>query len=147
MSLAMLQCPFCGSPIPEAKLLELQKKIDDERRKEFEAKAAEIQKQAQIEADRKLKRDINLARQTATRELEHAIQKQRAGLDRERLQYKKKIKELERQVERKRANDLGDEAEIDLFETLRMEFRSDKLTRIGKGNAGADILQVWSAKM
>lgn len=47
---------------------------------------------------------------------------------------------MERQLQRKTANEMGDGAEIDLFEALRDAFTTDKITRVPKGQAGADIL-------
>ena len=47
---------------------------------------------------------------------------------------------MENQLKKKTANELGDGAEIDLFEALRESFSGDKITRIPKGQAGADIL-------
>ena len=47
---------------------------------------------------------------------------------------------MEKQLQKKTANELGDGAEIDLFEALRESFPGDKITRIPKGQAGVDIL-------
>jgi hypothetical protein len=52
----------------------------------------------------------------------------------------KKVQGLERQVQKKTANELGDGAEIDLSEVLRESFPGDKIVRIRKGQPGADIL-------
>jgi hypothetical protein len=60
--------------------------------------------------------------------------------NREREAYQKRIGELGRQLERRTANELGDGAEIDLFEALRDTFPDDRITRVGKGEAGADIV-------
>jgi hypothetical protein len=51
-----------------------------------------------------------------------------------------KLEDLARQLERKTANELGEGAEIDLFESLKQEFESDLIKRVSKGAAGADII-------
>ena len=51
----------------------------------------------------------------------------------------KTIDHLQRQLANKTANELGDDAEIDLFEALRDVFTYDRITRIKKGEPGADI--------
>src|ERR1700692_2694352 len=51
-----------------------------------------------------------------------------------------KLEDLARQLERKPANELGEGAEIDLFESLKQEFEGDQIKRVSKGAAGADII-------
>jgi hypothetical protein len=51
-----------------------------------------------------------------------------------------KLEDLARQLERKTANELGEGAEIDLFESLKQEFEGDQIKRVSKGAAGADII-------
>lgn len=53
-----------------------------------------------------------------------------------------KLEDLARQLERKTANELGEGAEIDLFEALKDEFEGDRIKRVGKGAAGADIIHL-----
>lgn len=50
-----------------------------------------------------------------------------------------KVTELQRALEKKTAEELGEGAEIDLFEALKAAFPDDKIERIGKGDPGADI--------
>jgi hypothetical protein len=51
-----------------------------------------------------------------------------------------KLDDLARQLERKTANELGEGAEVDLFESLKQEFEGDLIKRVSKGAAGADII-------
>jgi hypothetical protein len=46
-----------------------------------------------------------------------------------------------RRLEKKTANELGDTAEIDLFETLRASYPEDQIVRVKRGEIGADIRQ------
>ncbi len=107
---------------------------------ELAAREAEIKKQAQQDADSRLQKEISRQRQVLEKDRDQSLLKQQAEFIREREGYKKKMKEMERQLQRKTANEMGDGAEIDLFETLRDAFTTDKITRVAKGQTGADIL-------
>ena len=62
----------------------------------------------------------------------------------EKLKLEEKLADMQRQLQKKSTDELGESAEIDLFEQLRAEFPGDKITRFAKGEAGADTLQeVW----
>lgn len=52
------------------------------------------------------------------------------------------MEELQRALDKKTAEELGEGAEIDLFETLKAEFEGDRIERVNKGQPGADILHV-----
>jgi hypothetical protein len=51
-----------------------------------------------------------------------------------------KAADLMRQLEKKSADELGEGAEVKLYEALRQQFKDDRIQRIGKGSPGADIL-------
>src|SRR4029077_2145216 len=53
-----------------------------------------------------------------------------------------KVAELQRALEKKTADELGEGAEVDLFEALKDEFRDDRIERIAKGTPGADVRHV-----
>ncbi|MEX0683729.1 MAG: DUF2130 domain-containing protein [Dehalococcoidia bacterium] len=69
-----------------------------------------------------------------------ALNAERAQRSKDELKFKEKVDLLQRQLEKKTAEDLGEGAEVDLFETLREAFPEDLITRVGKGKEGADIL-------
>jgi hypothetical protein len=50
--------------------------------------------------------------------------------------------DLQRALEKKTAEELGEGAEVNLFEALKSEFPDDNITRVQKGTAGADIVHV-----
>ena len=50
--------------------------------------------------------------------------------------------DLQRALENKTAEELGEGAEIDLYEALKKEFPDDRIERVAKGAAGADIHHV-----
>jgi hypothetical protein len=111
-----------------------------EKLKQAEAREATIRKQAQDEADQKLKKQATEQRAILQKDHDQRLLKQQAGFNREREAYQKKMKDMERQLQRKTAGELGDGAEIDLFEELRTAYPDDSFKRIQKGQPGADIL-------
>lgn len=119
--------------------------------KQLEARETEVRRQVQEDADRKVKqtteeadkkRQIELReqRQILDKDRDRALLKKDADFNREREAYQKKFKQMEQQLQRKTANELGDGAEIDLFEALKGEYRRDQITRVKKGEQGADII-------
>lgn len=58
----------------------------------------------------------------------------------EKLKLETKLQEMTRALQSKTAGELGETAEVDLFETLKQEFVEDRLSRIEKGAAGPDII-------
>jgi hypothetical protein len=48
--------------------------------------------------------------------------------------------DVTRRLEKKTADELGEGAEVDLFEELKAEFNNDRIERVGKGVSGADII-------
>jgi len=58
----------------------------------------------------------------------------------ERQKLQEKVLDLQRQLERKSAHELGEGAEIDLFEQLKSAFENDRIRRVGKGVNGADVI-------
>jgi hypothetical protein len=50
------------------------------------------------------------------------------------------VDDLKRQLENKTAAELGEGAEVNLYEVLKAEFPNDIITRVDKGKPGADII-------
>jgi hypothetical protein len=108
--------------------------------KEAEAREVNVRKQMAEDAERERLKVLANQRQTLETDKKLALLKQQSEFNRERESFQKKMQLLEKQLEKKTANELGDGAEIDLYETLRENFPTDKISRIQKGQAGADIL-------
>jgi hypothetical protein len=70
-----------------------------------------------------------------------AVNKERSKAFREKQKLTDKVTALQRQLENKTADDLGEGAEVDLFEALKHEFPEDTIVRVDKGEPGADIIQ------
>jgi hypothetical protein len=136
--------------------------------KDLESKEARIRKEAADEATAKAKADADKAmslltaqrdqalakakeseeaNQKALQQVRTAMEKDRdlqllkvgAERTRERGQFEKTIDALKRQLQRKTADELGEGAELDIYEILREVFPRDDIARIKKGQPGADI--------
>jgi len=122
----------------------------------LERYAKEAQKQAVSEAVQKKEREmakkaeLDLAGARAALKAEHDKQmlKQVAEANRDKEAALKKTKELERKLEAKTANSLGDGAEIDIYEDLKEAFegKGDKIKRVLKGQSGPDIVHEVTSK-
>jgi hypothetical protein len=69
-----------------------------------------------------------------------AVNAEKSATFEERQKLANKVEELQRALEKKTAEELGEGAEINLFEALKAEFDGDRIVRVTKGQQGADIL-------
>ncbi len=83
---------------------------------------------------------IVLAREALEKEKLAAVQAEQTKAFDEKQKLQAKIAEMQRQLENKTAQDLGEGPEADLFELLKSEFPEDRITRVEKGAAGADVV-------
>ena len=99
---------------------------------------------AERQADCREKRAARLAAREAearAAKLEAKRERERARHEADRARMERQINQLSREVEKARSEQLGEEAEADLYEKLRSEFPTDRIERIKKGVRGADIVQ------
>jgi hypothetical protein len=68
------------------------------------------------------------------------LQDERAVWFNEKQKLEEKLQDVTRQLQNKPVDELGEGAELDLFELLKQEFSEDKITRFAKGTPGADTL-------
>jgi hypothetical protein len=117
-----------------------------------EAAKATREKDSAVESANKLKAEHEERIKQATQQ---ALQEQREVLEKEQTnavhqiqaqefektqKLQKQVELLSRQLDQKTAGELGEGAEIDLYEALRESFEGDQIIRIKKGQPGADIL-------
>ncbi len=151
-------CPWCGSEISHDRFLEIQQRIRAEEQARVKVMEADFKKREVLvrqQAEAEVNKKVLLAKEQTEQQWKKLVADQRASLEKERdglllksqadharvnAALQKKILELQRQVERKTANDIGDGAEIDVYEALRDVFPGDKITRVEKGQPGGDIL-------
>ncbi|WP_456790184.1 DUF2130 domain-containing protein [Bradyrhizobium sp. USDA 4472] len=101
------------------------------------AAAAKLQVEALQQAHQTQLQD---EREIWQKHVDAAVNAEKAASYEERLKIQAKFEELKRAYDQKTAEELGEGAEIDLYEALKTEFDSDRIERINKGQPGADIL-------
>lgn len=107
--------------------------------KALEEREASLKKQMADQAEKKLKEQVAKEREILERDREQREKKLKAEFTREHEKTKNKVAALERQLQKRTAHELGDGAEIDLYEELRSLFKGDHFARVPKGEPGADI--------
>jgi len=85
---------------------------------------------------------LNAQREILERAQEDAVNAEKAKAFEEGQKLSNKVTDLQRALENKTAEELGEGAEVNLFDALRKEFPEDDIQRIPKGAPGADILHV-----
>lgn len=109
--------------------------------KQLEAKQTVFRKQLQEEADQRVQKELNQQRLILEKSKDQEVLKKQVEFSREREGWQKKMLELEKKLQQKTANEIGEGAEVDVYEVLRDAFRHDQITRVAKGRPGADIHQ------
>jgi hypothetical protein len=85
---------------------------------------------------------LSAQREVLEKAKEDALNTEKAKAFEETQKLSNKVNELQRALEKKTNEELGEGAEIDLYEALKKEFPDDRITRIAKGAPGADIKHV-----
>jgi hypothetical protein len=89
-----------------------------------------------------LAKTLDEQREVLEKAKEDALNAQAAKSFDENQKLSVKVNELTRALEKKTNEELGEGAEVDLYEALRKEFPEDRVTRVKKGEPGGDILHV-----
>ena len=100
---------------------------------------AQIQELKDTEQTR-LQEAVQRAREALEKDKNDAIGALMAAHDAEKRDFTGKLESMQRKLEKKRAEELGEGAEVHLFDALREEFPEDNIQRVKKGLSGADIL-------
>jgi hypothetical protein len=83
---------------------------------------------------------LNEQREVLEKAQSDAINAQKSASFQKELKLQEKVDQLQHALDNKTAEELGEGAEIDLYELLKREFEGDKIERINKGQPGADVL-------
>jgi hypothetical protein len=124
-----------------AKLADIQARLAQEQ----QARTAAAEQVAALKAEQQAAVEKRVA------EALEVAQKQKEDLQREKeqavltanakvLKLQSELADMQRKLEGKTANELGEGSEIDLFEQLRSAFEGDRIWRVGKGVNGADVI-------
>jgi hypothetical protein len=103
---------------------------------EAEGKLSKLSEQHELALNERL----GSQREILEKAKDAAINAERAKAFEETQGLSNKVNELQRALEKKTNEELGEGAEIDLFEALKKEFPNDRIERVAKGAPGADIL-------
>ena len=144
-------CPLCGHPVTSDELAAIHKRLEEEARARESASEARLRRELPEEHEREMAagaaaQATELARQREAMKADHdrALLKVRADANREKERLQKKTMELQRALDKKTANDLGDGQERDIEADLRDAFMppagEDAIQRVARGELGADIL-------
>jgi hypothetical protein len=107
--------------------------------KAAETREAALKKQMSVQAEQTLKKELERQRLVLERDRDQRERRLVAEHARKVDSFEKRLGLLQRQLQQKTANELGDGAEIDLYEELRSRFPTDEIVRVPKGQHGADI--------
>jgi hypothetical protein len=103
--------------------------------------AEDAKREANLEVDRRLDEERRKAREAALRERDAEHHLTVADKDRQLADLREKLDEARRRADQGPQQQKGDVLEVDLYETLRAAFPGDELERIGKGQRGGDLVQ------
>lgn len=105
---------------------------------EAESKLAKLSEQYEVALNERL----GSQREILERDKDEALAAERAKAFEDTQKLQNKVSELQRALDNKTAEELGEGAEVNLYEALRKEFPDDRIERVAKGAPGADIHHV-----
>jgi hypothetical protein len=120
---------------------EAKKATEIEKAKRDAAKTAELQIRAlQASQNALIKARVEAERETAAKKLSEAVSAEKVKAFEEKTKLTEQLAEMQRRLEKKTAHELGEPAEVNLYEALRAEFPDDQISRVVKGVKGPDII-------
>lgn len=163
------RCPWCDQTIPHEKFSAIRERIAQKEREQHAAMTARLKEdfarekalfaaQAREEAKReaeaflaqrlkaadeaRLAAEAALSQQRELLEQEKtvAVLAEQARAFEERQKLQEKLALLQKQIENKTAQEIGEGPEADLYEVLRGAFEGDRIRRVQKGLQGADVI-------
>jgi len=102
----------------------------------------EREKNLELEMTRKLDDERNRIQEAMSKEAEDKHRLKDAEKDKQLLDMRKKIEELQRKAEQGSQQTQGEVLELELEEMLKTEFPFDDIEPVAKGIKGADVLQI-----
>ena len=97
-------------------------------------------KQVEAERDTAIETRVGEVREAMEKDKAEALAKKDSDNDEKTRKLLVQVQTLERKLEEKRADELGEGAHIQLLDALKAEFPEDSIRRISPGVSGADIL-------
>jgi hypothetical protein len=90
--------------------------------------------------EEQLGRRLSEQREALEEDKEKAVNAAHAAAFLDKQKIEERLAAMKRELDRQSANELGEGAEVDLFESLKQEFSEDTIARVKSGLAGADIV-------
>lgn len=84
--------------------------------------------------------EINLTREALEKNKTAAVNGERAKSLETQMKLEGQLQDMQRQLHKRTADEHGEGAELELYEVLKAAFDDDKIRRVQKGTAGADIV-------
>lgn len=134
--IAGARCPWCDQPIPHEKFDEINARIEAKERE----RTAAVERRLKANHESVVAQRLKEQRNALEKEKTNAVNAEKSNAFNANLKLEEKLQELQRKLQKKTTEELGEGAEVDLFEALKSEFPSDQITRVNKGVAGADII-------
>ncbi|HYU13333.1 MAG TPA: DUF2130 domain-containing protein [Stellaceae bacterium] len=138
------RCPWCNQTIPQEGAAEIRAHIAAKEREQSQVIERRIRSQLARENEQRVQTEIDKRLKAKEIELEEAktqaVKSERAKWINQNVSLQEKLERLQRQLEKKTADEHGEGAEVDLYEALRREFPIDDITRVKRGAPGADII-------
>ncbi|HEY0414154.1 MAG TPA: DUF2130 domain-containing protein [Allosphingosinicella sp.] len=107
-------------------------------RQEAETKAASAEAQAAV-AQQAYEQRLAELREALEADKTTAVNEMKSAAFEERLKWQGEVEKLKRRLEEKSIEERGEGAHINLLEDLKAAFGEDRIERIARGQAGADI--------
>jgi hypothetical protein len=128
-----------------AKLTEMQARLAqaDLARVKVEQQMTALQQDQQAAIDKRVadvQEGLLRKAEDLQREKDAAVLAERTKAFEDQQKLQAKLQDLQRQLEKKSAHELGQGSEIDLYEQLKAAFEGDRIQRVGKGVNGADVI-------
>lgn len=130
----------------EKKTLEAERDAALQRLTDTEALSASAQENFQNQlavamdaSEKQHQKDIADLRAVMEVDRDQTVLNKQAEFTRERERWQKEVLDLQHKLQKKTADEIGDGAEVNLFEALKGAFESDTVTRVKKGQPGPDI--------
>jgi hypothetical protein len=89
-----------------------------------------------------MRTELGQQREILEKDKEAAVNAEKAHAFEEHQKLSTRLGDMQRLLDKKTADELGEGAEVDVFEALKKEFTEDTITRIKKGAPGADVRHV-----
>jgi Uncharacterized protein conserved in bacteria (DUF2130) len=126
----------------EKSAVETKAKAEADKAKRDAARAAEQQVKAlRGSLEKTINERVAAQRAASEKQMAEAVATERARAYAERMKLDAQLADLQRKLQRRTANELGDGAEIDLYAALEAAFgQDDKVHRVGRAVKGPDII-------